>query len=134
MQSPVTICGDIHGQHSDLIELFSVGGDAPDTNYIFVGDFVDRGHHSVETFLLLLALKVRGKKKEKNREESDAYCLRHTGPVSEPSNLDSRKPRKQVEREREKKIIIKKKIERDAMLHCCSFIFSFFLSFFPLLL
>lgn len=35
-----------------------VGGDVPDTNYLFLGDFVDRGFYSVETFLLLLALKV----------------------------------------------------------------------------
>ena len=40
-------------------ELFKVGGDVPDTNYLFMGDFVDRGFYSVETFLLLLALKVR---------------------------------------------------------------------------
>ena len=37
------------------MELFKVGGDCPKTNYIFMGDFVDRGFHSVETFLLLLA-------------------------------------------------------------------------------
>lgn len=41
------------------MELFKVGGDCPDTNYLFLGDFVDRGFNSVETFLLLLALKVR---------------------------------------------------------------------------
>lgn len=41
------------------MELFQVGGDCPDTNYLFMGDFVDRGLHSVESFLLLLALKVR---------------------------------------------------------------------------
>ncbi|KAJ2749968.1 phosphoprotein phosphatase PP4 catalytic subunit, partial [Coemansia nantahalensis] len=59
VDAPVTICGDIHGQFYDMQELFAVGGECPDTNYLFMGDFVDRGFYSVETFLLLLALKVR---------------------------------------------------------------------------
>jgi serine/threonine-protein phosphatase 4 catalytic subunit len=50
------------------MELFQVGGDCPDTNYLFMGDFVDRGFHSVETFLLLLALKVRKKALNNNAQ------------------------------------------------------------------
>jgi len=59
VSSPVIVCGDIHGQFYDLLELFRTGGEVPSKNYIFLGDFVDRGRNSVETLVLLLALKAR---------------------------------------------------------------------------
>lgn len=59
VMSPVTIVGDIHGQFFDLINLFKAGGWPPETSYIFLGDFVDRGHNSVETLTLLLCLKLK---------------------------------------------------------------------------
>jgi serine/threonine-protein phosphatase 4 catalytic subunit len=94
VDSPVTVCGDIHGQFFDLLELFKVGGDCPDTNYLFMGDFVDRGFYSVETFLLLLALKVRYPDRitlirgnHESRQITQVYgfyeeCLRKFGSVN----------------------------------------------------
>jgi serine/threonine-protein phosphatase 6 catalytic subunit len=59
VSSPVTVCGDIHGQFYDVLELFRTGGEIPGTSYIMMGDFVDRGHNSVECFELLMVFKAQ---------------------------------------------------------------------------
>jgi len=59
VNSPVTLVGDIHGQWYDLLEMFELGGPSPYTNYVFLGDYVDRGYHSLEVVTLVISLKVR---------------------------------------------------------------------------
>jgi len=59
LEAPINIVGDIHGQYYDLLRLLQHGGLPPKSNYLFLGDYVDRGKQSLETICLLLAYKVK---------------------------------------------------------------------------
>jgi serine/threonine-protein phosphatase PP1 catalytic subunit len=59
LDAPVKIVGDIHGQYSDLIRMFEMCGFPPTSNFLFLGDYVDRGKHSLETILLLMCYKIK---------------------------------------------------------------------------
>lgn len=59
LEAPVNIVGDIHGQYDDLLRHFDMSGYPPQCNYLFLGDYVDRGKRSLETICLVLAYKIK---------------------------------------------------------------------------
>uniref|UniRef100_A0A7S1PYE5 Serine/threonine-protein phosphatase n=1 Tax=Neobodo designis TaxID=312471 RepID=A0A7S1PYE5_NEODS len=59
VDAPVNICGDLHGQLHDLAAIFSTLGQPPQQPYLFLGDYVDRGKHGIETIIVLLWHKIR---------------------------------------------------------------------------
>lgn len=59
LDAPVKIVGDVHGQYTDLIRMFEMCGFPPSANFLFLGDYVDRGKQSLETILLLMCYKLK---------------------------------------------------------------------------
>ncbi|RNF01824.1 serine/threonine-protein phosphatase PP1 beta [Trypanosoma rangeli] len=77
VEAPVNVCGDIHGQINDLVEIFRAGGMPPESRYLFLGDYVDRGKYGTEVITVLLGLKVLHPDKIcilRGNHESESIC------------------------------------------------------------
>ena len=59
LRSPIIICGDVHGQLEDVINMIDLAGGADQNRFLFMGDYVDRGNFSLDTFLMLLCYMIK---------------------------------------------------------------------------
>ena len=81
---PVVVVGDIHGQYYDLVHMLNKAGDPSTINYLFLGDYVDRGIFGLECVMLLLAIKINFPKKfillrgnHESRNMTDSFTFRN---------------------------------------------------------
>ena len=58
MNDPLVVVGDLHGQYYDALEMLRLGGSPNDSQFLFLGDYVDRGSFGCEVVFLLFALKL----------------------------------------------------------------------------
>ena len=58
IKAPLVICGDTHGQFTDTLRIFDIAGKAEEKQFLFLGDYVDRGPQSIENIVLLFTLKL----------------------------------------------------------------------------
>lgn len=59
INAPIQVVGDVHGQYTDLMRLFEFGGWPPESNYLFMGDYIDRGKNGIEVMCLLMCFKIK---------------------------------------------------------------------------
>ena len=55
---PIVIVGDLHGQYTDFVHMLEKAGSVSSLNYLFLGDYVDRGIYGIQCVMLLLGIKV----------------------------------------------------------------------------